>query len=224
MIKRSLLTLAACVCVLLSFAQKNKVKMETEYGSIVIMLYDNTPLNTGNMVKQANEHTYDSTLFHRVIPAFMIQGGDPESKRATAGQMLGNGGLTYTIPAEINETNFHKRGALGVARDNNPSKAGSATQFYIVTGKTFTDAELDNIEKRTGFKLTAAQRESYKTTGGSPHLDGNYTVFGEVLEGMDVVDKISAEARDRNDRPNKDIRITSVKIMKHKRKKFLGIF
>ncbi len=220
-------SLCISLCVILlsvsSFAQKNKIKIETEYGNIILMLYDNTPLNTANMVKQANDHVYDSTLFHRVIPNFMIQGGDPESKNAIAGQMLGNGGLKYTIPAEINETAYHKRGALGVARDGNPQKAGSATQFYIVTGKVCTDAELDMVEKRIGYKYNAAQREAYKKAGGAPHLDGGYTVFGEVLEGMDVVDKISAEARDRNDRPSKDIRMT-VTVMKHKRKKFLGIF
>ena len=220
-------SLCISLCVILlsvsCFAQKNKIKIETEYGNIILMLYDNTPLNTANMVKQAKDHVYDSTLFHRIIPNFMIQGGDPESKNATAGQMLGNGGLKYTIPAELSDEAYHKRGALGVARDNNPQKAGSATQFYIVTGKVCTDADLDAVEKRIGHKLTADQRNTYKTAGGAPHLDGGYTVFGEVLEGMDVVDKISAEARDRNDRPNKDIRMM-VTVMKHKRKKFLGIF
>ena len=198
-------------------AQKNKVKIETEYGVITLMLYDNTPLNTGNMVKMANEHFYDSTLFHRCIPQFMIQGGDPDSKQAKPGQTLGNGGLGTTVPAEINEVYYHKRGALGVARDQTPDKSGSACQFYIVSGKTFTDAELDNMSKRTSRTYTPEQREMYKTQGGTPHLDGNYTVFGEVLEGMDIVDKIATEPRDANDRPNKDIRMISVRVVEEKK-------
>ena len=122
--KKITLFLAVCLIATSTLAQKYKVKIETEYGPIVVMLYDNTPLNTANMVKLAKEHAYDSTLFHRVIPEFMIQGGDPDSKNAKPGQMLGSGGLKYTVPAEINDEDYHKRGALGVARDNNPQKAG----------------------------------------------------------------------------------------------------
>jgi cyclophilin family peptidyl-prolyl cis-trans isomerase len=203
-----------------ALAQKNKVKIETEYGNIIVMLYDSTPLNTQNMIKVAKEHGYDSTLFHRVIPEFMIQGGDPNSKNAKPGQTLGEGGLAYTVPAEINNTYFHKKGALGVARENTPDKSGSASQFYLVVGKKFTDADLDNVTKHSGRVFTPEQREAYKTVGGSPHLDGNYTVFGEVIEGQDIVDKISLEPRDRRDRPNKDIRIISLKVMK-KKKRFL---
>lgn len=203
-----------------TYAQKNKIKIETDYGTIVIMLYDNTPLNTNNMVKLAKEHYYDSTLFHRCIPQFVIQGGDSTSKHAKPGQMLGEGGLGYTVPAEITPDHYHKRGALGVARDQTPDKSGSACQFYIVVGKKFTDADLDNIAKRTGRTLTPEQRETYKTMGGTPHLDGNYTVFGEVIEGMDVVDKIANEERDKNDRPKKDVRMNKVRLMK-KKKRFL---
>ncbi len=217
--KRILLVTTAFLIVTTALAQKHKIKIETEYGNIILKLYDNTPLNTENMVKQAKDHLYDSTLFHRVIPAFMIQGGDPDSKNAKPGQMLGGGGLKYTIPAEINDVDYHKRGALGVARDNNPEKAGSACQFYIVVGKKFTDDELNNLEQRSGRKYTPDQREVYKTIGGTPHLDGGYTVFGEVLEGMDVVDKIALEPRDPHDRPNQDIRM-KVTVMK-KKKKFL---
>ncbi len=218
--KKTLLTLTIlATCAITSFGQKYRVKLETEYGTISMILYDNTPLNTANMVKQAKDHTYDSTLFHRIIPQFMIQGGDPDSKNAKPGQMLGNGGLKYTVPAEINDEDYHKRGALGVARDGNPEKAGSASQFYIVVGKKFTDAELDNISSRTGRKYTKEQRDVLKTQGGAPHLDGNYTVFGEVTDGMDVVDKIAAEPRDGHDRPNKDVRILSLKVKK--KKKFL---
>jgi cyclophilin family peptidyl-prolyl cis-trans isomerase len=217
--KKGLLTTIAFFIAVTAFAQKHRIKIETEYGNIILKLYDNTPLNTDNMVKLAKEHFYDSTLFHRVIPKFMIQGGDPDSKNAKPGQMLGEGGLKFTIPAEINDVDYHKRGALGVARDNNPQKAGSACQFYIVVGKTFTDDELNGLEKRSGRTFTPEQREVYKTIGGTPHLDGGYTVFGEVLEGMDVVDKIALEPRDGHDRPNKDIRM-KISVMK-KKKKFL---
>jgi cyclophilin family peptidyl-prolyl cis-trans isomerase len=201
-------------------AQKYKVSIETDYGGIVMVLYDSTPKNTENMVKLAKEHYYDSTLFHRCIPSFVIQGGDSTSKHAPAGKQLGDGGLGYTVPAEFNQKYFHKRGALGVARDQTPDKSGSACQFYIVVGKKVTDVELDNVEKRIGRTFTPEQREMYKTKGGVPHLDGNYTVFGEVIEGMDVVDKIANEPRDRNDRPNKDIRMWKVRLVK-KKKRFL---
>lgn len=225
--KKISLLLTAIVAVSLNVnAQKNKIKIETEYGNIVLMLYDNTPLNTNNMVKMAKEHFYDSTLFHRCIPQFMIQGGDPESKQAKPGQALGMGGLGTTIPAEINDVAYHKRGAVGVARDQTPDKSGSACQFYLVTGKPFTDAELDNLSKRSGRNYTPQQREVYKTTGGTPHLDGNYTVFGEVIEGMDVVEKISAEPRDANDRPNKDVRMIKVRVISKEKfiDKIKGIF
>ncbi len=223
--KKTILTLLAVVFVAAAAnAQKNKVKITTEYGDIIVMLYDNTPKNTENMLKNAKEHVYDSTLFHRVIPKFMVQAGDPDSKHAVAGQQLGNGGLKYTIPAEINDTNFHKKGALGVARDNNPDKSGSASQFYLVVGKVCTDEELDNVEKRTGHKFSAAQREAYKTVGGTPHLDGNYTVFGEIVEGQDIADKISLEPRDRSDRPNKDISIISLTVLKKKKKRHFLFF
>lgn len=218
--KKIFLSIVAVFIAYGAFAQKNKIKIETDEGTIVVMLYDNTPLNTANMVKLAKEHYYDSTLFHRCIPQFVIQGGDPQSKKAMPGQMLGNGELGYKVPAEINDTDYHKRGALGVARDNTPDKSGSACQFYIVVGKQFTDDQLDNMSKQSGRKFTPEQREVYKTIGGTPHLDGGYTVFGEVIEGMDVVDKIANEPRDRNDRPNKDVHMIKVRVVK-KKKKFL---
>lgn len=215
--KKFILFFAIGFLSLSAIAQTHKVRIETEYGNIVMMLYDNTPLNANNMVKLANEHFYDSTLFHRCIPQFVIQGGDPESKKAKPGQALGNGGLGTTIPAEINETAFHKRGALGVARDQTPDKSGSACQFYIVVGKKFSEAELETISQRTNRKYTPEQIEAYKTIGGTPHLDGNYTVFGEVIEGMEIVDKISMEPRDRADRPNKDIRMLKVRVVSNKK-------
>lgn len=207
-------------------AQKNKVELITDSGKIVIMLYDNTPKNTENMLKNAKEHLYDSTLFHRVIPQFMIQGGDPSSKQAKPGQPLGMGGLNYTVPAEISDSFYHKRGALAVARTNTPDKSGSACQFYIVVGKKCTDAELDNLAKRKNLHYTDAQKEFYKTYGGTPHLDGDYTVFGEVLEGMEIVDKIVTSPTDRANRPLGDIRILSLRIVepKEEKKKKKGFF
>lgn len=217
--KKILLLVLLLNCTTALFAQTNRVVIETEYGKIVAVLYDNTPQNTANMVKLAKEHYYDSTLWHRVIPNFVIQGGDPNSKHAKPGENLGNGDLGYRVPAEINDSNIHKRGALGVARDNTPDKSGSACQFYIVVGKTYTDADLDKMAARTGFKYTAAQKEVYKTQGGVPHLDGNYTVFGEVVEGMDIVDKIANTPRNQADRPDTDVHIISLRVEKEKKKK-----
>jgi peptidyl-prolyl cis-trans isomerase B (cyclophilin B) len=220
--KKLLLVLAVFVQ-LSAAAQSKKVRIETEYGPIVLSLYDGTPLHRDNMVKLAKEKFFDSLLWHRVIPAFVIQGGDPASKRAASGTALGDGERPGVgrIPAEIKDQYYHKRGAVGMARDQNPEKASSNCQFYIVVGKKFSDAEIDAAEKRGGRKVTAAQREVYKTQGGTPHLDGGYTVFGEVVEGMDVVDKIAAEPRGAADRPTKDVRMLKVRVV---RKKFLGIF
>lgn len=216
--KKAFLCLAAALVVVsTAFAQTKKIKIDTEYGSIIMALYDGTPLHRDNMVKLAKEHFFDSLLFHRVIPKFVVQGGDPTSKRAAAGSMLGEGEYGERIPAEIKDEYYHKRGAVGMARDNNPEKKSSGCQFYIVTGRTFTDPEIDNAEQRSGHKISPAQREVYKTVGGTPHLDGNYTVFGEVLEGMDFVDKIAAEPRNPADRPLKDIRMLKVRVYKKKR-------
>jgi peptidyl-prolyl cis-trans isomerase B (cyclophilin B) len=217
--KKILLVFVAIFIALTGFAQKNKIKIETDLGTIVVMLYDNTPQNTANMVKLAKEHYYDSTLFHRCIPQFVIQGGDPKSKHAKSGEMLGNGELEYKVPAEINDADFHKRGALGVARDNTPDKSGSACQFYIVIGKKYTDEELDAMSKRNGRTYTAEQKDIYKNIGGTPHLDGNYTVFGEVIEGIEIADKIANQPRDHNDRPNNDVHMIKVRVVK--KKKFL---
>lgn len=217
--KKLLLSLVSICMVSIAIAQ-NKVVIETKYGNIVMSLYDNTPKHRDNMIKLVKEGFYDSTLFHRVIPEFMIQGGDPDSKKAKVGQPLGAGDVGYKIPAEINDVNFHQRGALAAARDNNPEKASSGCQFYIVVGKKYTDAELDNLSKRNGRTFTPAQREVYKTIGGTPFLDGNYTVFGMVEEGMDVVDKIVKEDRDITDRPRKDVSMIKV-TMKKKKKRFL---
>lgn len=198
--------------------QKTKVVIETQYGKIVMALYDGTPKHRDNMIVLVKKHFFDSTLFHRVIPQFVIQGGDPNSKTAAPGVNLGDGDVGYRVPAEIDSQYFHKRGAVGMARDNNPEKASSGCQFYIVTGRKFTDLELDNAEIRTSHKINPAQREVYKTVGGTAQLDGNYTVFGEVVEGMDVVDKIGEQPRNSADRPDKDIRMDKVYIQKKKRR------
>ncbi len=226
--KKLLLTLLSLCLLTTAWAGKKKtnpntVVIETEYGNITLVLFDNTPKHRDNFIKLANEGFFDSTLFHRVIPQFMIQGGDPDSKKAAPGTPLGNGDVGYRVDAEINDTNFHQYGALAAARDNNPNKSSSGCQFYIVVGKKFTGEELDQMSQRNGRNYTPTQREVYKTIGGTPHLDGNYTVFGQVIEGMDVVEKIVAEPRNQMDRPNKDMRMMKVYVPK-KKKKFLGIF
>jgi len=205
--------------------RKRDVMIETTMGNILVRLSDSTPLHSDNFLKLVKVGYYDSVLFHRVIKDFMIQSGDPNSKRAAAGQPLGNGGPGYTVPAEFRKTLFHKKGVIAAARtgDNvNPAKASSGSQFYIVQGKIFTDAGLDSVEtfRLNGRKISAEQREVYKTIGGTPHLDQGYTVFGEVVKGLDVIDKIAAvqtsKAQDR-DRPLQDVRIIKMKLIKRKR-------
>ena len=218
--KKLLLTFLSTLLIVSAYAQKNKVVITTDYGKITMVLYDNTPKHRDNFMKLVKDKFYDSTLFHRIIPEFMIQGGDPDSKNAEKGAMLGNGDVGYRIDAEINQKNYHKYGALAAARDNNPEKASSGCQFYISVGKKFTDEQLDQLSKSSGRKFTPVQRSMYKTKGGTPHLDGNYTVFGEVIEGMDVVEKIIDASRDQMNRPLEDIRMIKVR----KKKKFLGIF
>jgi cyclophilin family peptidyl-prolyl cis-trans isomerase len=276
MIRNTLLTLVS-VCLMLwvsacgNGAEKGTVIISTEHGEIHIKLYDETPQHRDNFIKLAKEGFYDGLLFHRVIQGFMIQGGDPDSKEATAEKMLGNGGPGYELPAEIVEGKFHKRGALAAARlgdDMNPEKKSSGSQFYIVHGKTFTKEEMaqmkenkvmqklqalqrsfinrpenswymqldfeglqqrnpDSLRKVSEelqkkfeaefptpptFEFTPEQMEIYTTIGGAPFLDAEYTVFGEVIKGMEVVDKIAAEPVGTADRPNKNISFT-VKIV-----------
>lgn len=229
--KRLLQVLATC-CSLLALSQQNiKVKKKdrkkdveliTTKGNIVLRLYDSTPLHRDNFLKLAKSGYYDSILFHRVIKKFMIQAGDPESKNAAARQPLGSGGPDYTIPAEFRLTLFHKKGVLAAARQGdhvNPEKRSSATQFYIVQGRIFTDKELDSVEVVSlhGYKIPQQHRQIYKTIGGTPQLDQNYTVFGEVISGLDVVDKIgsmpTSSAKDK-DRPLQDVRILKVKFLR----------
>jgi cyclophilin family peptidyl-prolyl cis-trans isomerase len=214
--KHILLTLAAFCCFISAKAQSTKVVIETDSGRIVMELFDNTPQHRDNMIKLVKQKFFDSTLFHRVIPTFVIQGGDPDSKRAKPGQMLGEGDLGYRVPAEINDSNYHRRGALGMARDGNPEKASSACQFYIVTGRKFSEQELNNISKKNNRKFTERQKQVYMTEGGTASLDGLYTVWGQVLEGMDVVDKIVNMPRNNMDRPDTDIKMRKVYLLEPK--------
>ena len=233
--KRWIVLLLNCLIVIAGVSQKDStvkkkdrkrdVLIQTTMGDIVIRLSDSTPLHRDNFLKLVKVGYYDSILFHRVIKDFMVQAGDPNSKRAAAGQPLGNGGPGYTVPAEFRTTLFHKKGVLSAARtgDNvNPTKASSGSQFYIVQGKAFTEGALDSLETmRLNRKIPPAQREVYKTIGGTPHLDQGYTVFGEVIKGLDVVDKIAAvqtsSGQDR-DRPLQDVRIIKTKLVKRKKK------
>ena len=185
------------------------VAITTDLGTIKLKLYNETPQHRDNFLKLANEGFYDSTLFHRVIREFMIQGGDPQSKVAPAGKMLGNGDVGYTVPAEFNPALFHKKGALCAARTENPAKASSGCQFYIAQGKVYTEVQL----KGMGKTFTPEQIKAYTTVGGVPFLDMGYTVYGEVTEGLDVLDKIAAVQIGSGDRPVKDV-MMKVKVIK----------
>ena len=243
------------------------VKIETTMGDITVKLYDETPKHKENFIKLVKEGVYDSTLFHRVIKNFMIQAGDPTSKTASATDTLGSGDVGYTIPAEFNPKFFHKRGVLAAARqgdDVNPNKESSGCQFYIVTGRKFSEAQMINMEnqmnearldtvfqalarkhmketykmrkandmeglmelqdslenqarkevaKEPALKFTPEQIKAYTTVGGAPHLDGNYTVFGEVVDGMNVVAEIETAKTNRQDRPAQDIRILKATVV-----------
>ncbi len=244
------------------------VRIETTSGDIIVKLYNETPKHRDNFIKLVKEGAYDKTLFHRVIKDFMIQAGDPKSKNATANTLLGDASNEHKIPAEINKNLFHKRGALAAARQNdniNPQRASSGYQFYIVTGKTFSEPQLISLENEMestrltavfdtlarkhmkeiyqmrkandqkgllalqdtleaqarkqlkeegGTKFSEAQKQAYTTIGGAPHLDGSYTVFGEVVDGMDTVDKINTAKTGRADRPEEDIRIVKATVIK----------
>ncbi len=198
-----LITLLALHVVLYANPPHKYVRITTTKGECLLKLYDETPLHRDNFTKLVHEGYYKDLLFHRVIQNFMIQGGDPHSRYAAEKQRLGEGGPDYTIPAEFNDSLFHKKGVIAAARDNNPEKASSGSQFYLVQGRTFTDAGLDSLEqiRLGGRKIPAYQREVYKTLGGTPHLDQNYTVFGELISGVAVVDSIAAMETDRFDRP-----------------------
>ena len=187
------------------------VIISTDLGEMKAVLYNETPLHKENFIKLAKEGYFDGCLFHRVIDGFMIQGGDPDSKTAKPGQMLGQGGPGYTIPAEFKQELIHKKGALAAARmadQVNPQKASSGSQFYIAQGKSYTENELNMLSSRMGKAFNKQQMEAYTTVGGVPFLDYEYTVFGEVVEGLEVIDKIVAVEKDRRDRPVQDIKMT----------------
>lgn len=213
---KKLFTLGFLLLTLTAFARgpKNQyVRIKTVYGSCIIRLYNETPKHRDNFIKLVKKGFYNGTLFHRVIQNFMIQGGDPDSRDTSKnkpGAELGNGDVGYTIPAEFRDSLFHKRGVLAAARDDNPTKASSGCQFYIVEGKRFSDGKLDTLEntRLKGRKIPAWERDYYKSVGGAPHLDQNYTVYGEVVSGIDMVDRIAAVKTGKNDRPNIDVSMT----------------
>ncbi len=282
MIKRNLITAMVLGVTTLGMAatfaghtgeKETKIKIHTTMGDMVVKLYNETPQTRDNFIKLVKQKFYDSTLFHRVIHTFMIQGGDPNSKNAKPGVMLGSGDAGYTVPAEIVPGLFHKKGALATARQGdqvNPTKASSGCQFYIVQGKVFTNGALDTMEQRMNFgikqqiftkiismpqntemkrkfikyqnesnidslqaltktiepiidsmfekadkfKFSPEERKAYTTIGGTPQLDNNYTVFGEIVEGLDIVDKIAAVKTSPGDRPVEDVRVLSMEIVK----------
>lgn len=272
------------ILLITSCAQDKKdyvVTIKTNYGDMVAILYDETPKHKENFIKLAKEHFFDSLLFHRVIQGFMIQGGDPDSRKAQPEQQLGNGGPGYTVPAEFNPGFFHEKGALSAARladQVNPEKASSGSQFYVVQGTVISAADVENlrydqvklmnglrtmfgdpsnkslldslnqlyysgdmvayqkrlfelaprVEKATGTfvirQVSEAKRKAYTTVGGAPHLDGEYTVFGKVIKGLEVIDKIAAIQRDGAERPVQDVRmvVTAEEMSKKKITKEYG--
>jgi len=196
--------------------KEKMVLFETTEGTIKVKLYNETPVHRDNFIKLVESGFFNGVLFHRVINKFMIQAGDPDSKGAEAGKQLGSGGPGYTLPAEIIPHLFHKKGALSAARQGdqaNPQRRSSGSQFYIVQGDVYTNETLNTFEQRLYTKFTDVQRSTYTTIGGTPHLDAQYTVFGEVVEGLDIVDKIAAVACDANNRPKTDVKITKATVV-----------
>ena len=201
----------------LDLKNMKKVLISTKFGDIKIALYNETPQHRDNFIKLVQKGFYDSLLFHRVINNFMIQGGDPNSKNAKPGQPLGIGGPGYTIPAEILPQFIHKKGALAAARQGdavNPKKESSGSQFYIVQGNISDDEQLNYFARMTGKTYSEEVKNIYKTIGGTPHLDGDYTVFGEVYEGLEVIDKIASVPVDGQSRPKEDL-IMTIKIIEN---------
>lgn len=193
------------------------LQMETSAGEMLIKLYDMTPQHRDNFIKLAEEGFYEGLIFHRVIPRFMIQGGDPRSKNAGPNAMLGSGGPGYTISAEFVDSLLHIKGALAAARtpDNvNPDKRSSGSQFYIVHGQSLGEEQFEQISSRTGIIYSPNQIKQYVEQGGYPYLDGQYTVFGQVIEGIEVIDSIASVRTNRGDRPLEDILIKKIRVIK----------
>ena len=225
---RFLMSALALMMLVPTMAQSRQVMLETTAGNILLTLYDDTPKHRDNFLKLVNEEFYDSLLFHRVIKNFMIQGGDPDSKKAEPGVTLGEGSTDYTVEAEFfdNEGHLlhpHKRGAVAMAREGdseNPERRSSGCQFYIVWGKTYATQQLyqigDKVEAQTDHRVTMTDEllDLYRKEGGVPHLDGQYTVFGEVTEGLEVVDLIQKVQTDDYDRPIDDVRILRAREIK----------
>lgn len=213
----------------ISFAQKKSKKdylitLNTKYGTMHLVLFDDAPLHKANFVKLVEQKFYDSLLFHRIIDGFMIQGGDPESKTAKPNQRLGNGGGNMErIPFEFKPNHIHRKGALAAARDNNSEKKSSACQFYIVQGKKRTDEEVTATAQRNGMNYTTQQRADYMILGGAPHLDNGYTVFGEAIDNLDLIDTIAKQPKDSADRPKEDIKM-SMTVKKMRKKKIAKKF
>lgn len=230
--KLKLLLIAMLLLPIISAAKTPKfyvVNIKTTAGEIVVRLYNETPIHRDNFVKLCKTKNYDNVLFHRVIKEFMIQSGDPTSKIHEADKLYGEGDLGYMLPAEIVPALFHKRGVLAAAREGdkeNPERKSSASQFYIVVGKDLNDQDLDKVESRISkankienFKFTPERREFYKKFGGTPHLDLQYTIFGEVVTGQDIVNNISVAETNKQDRPIGDIWIITTKVSLLKEKK-----
>jgi len=215
--KRIIITITALFLSFSSFSQeRQKVEIETIYGNMLIELYNETPIHRDNFIKLAENGFYDGTLFHRVIPAFMIQGGDPVSKEENPKEQIGNGGPGYTLPSEFNKKLIHKKGALAAARMPdavNPKKESSGSQFYIVEGQVYDASKLEMMEKRMGVKMNELQKKMYSTIGGTPHLDGSYTVFGEVIRGLEIISKISNVNRNKNNLPLEKV-VMKVRVVK----------
>jgi peptidyl-prolyl cis-trans isomerase B (cyclophilin B) len=194
------------------------VEMVTTKGTLVIRLSDSTPLHRNNFIKLVNQHYYDGILFHRVMSQFMVQAGDPKSKTAKPGEALGQGSPGYSIPAEMRPYLFHKKGALAAARtpdEINPTRESNGSQFYLVHGRVYSEEELNSVETRlNGYKIPEAHREVYKTLGGTPSLDQKYTVFGEVVKGISVIDSIAAVTTGERNRPVEDVRIIKATLVK----------
>lgn len=207
--------LVVCLVFSMRISAQQFVLIETTMGNITVKLYDDTPIHTANFIKLVKESYYDSTIFHRVIKNFMIQGGDPQSKTASMQKVFSNGGPAYTLEAEINEKYIHKKGALAAARqpDNvNPSKRSNGSQFYIIQGSIYPRKYLPSVKNDKKTAYTENQKKIYETIGGSPHLDGGYTIFGEVVKGMSVIDKIASSPTNDKNRPLTNVRILKMSI------------